>query len=81
MGFVSVLEAGFNGGSFLNYGEDYSSMFMASLFAVATGSYAFGVYLLGRRERQPQVVAGESRTRRTPGFRRHKPPSRPPAGP
>lgn len=50
VGFVCVLGAGFNGGSFLNYGEDFSSMIMASLFAVAVGSYAFGVYLLGRRE-------------------------------
>lgn len=50
VGFVSVLGAGFTGSSFLNYGEDFSSMIMASLFAVAMGSYAFGVYLLGRRE-------------------------------
>lgn len=49
-GFVCVLGAGFNGGSFLNYGEDFSSMIMASLFAISLGSYAFGVYLLGRRE-------------------------------
>ncbi|HEV7169058.1 MAG TPA: hypothetical protein VGN49_13955 [Micrococcaceae bacterium] len=48
---MPILGAGFNGGSFLNYGEDFSSMIMASLFAVATGSYASGVYLLGRRER------------------------------
>lgn len=46
--FVCVLGAGFNGGSFLNYGEDFSSMIMASLFAIALGSYASGVYLLGR---------------------------------
>ncbi|MGO4860097.1 hypothetical protein [Arthrobacter sp. 2MCAF14] len=51
VGLVCVLGAGFNGGSFLNYAEDFSSMIMASLFAVATGSYAFGVYLLGPRER------------------------------
>ncbi len=51
VGFVCVLGAGFNGGSFLNYGEDFSSMIMASLFAIALGSYAFGVYLLGRPER------------------------------
>lgn len=50
-GFVCVLGAGFNGGSFLNYGEHFSSMIMASLFAISLGSYAFGVYLLGRRER------------------------------
>ena len=51
VGFVAVLGAGFNGGSYLNYGEDFSSMIMASLFAVATGNYTFGVYALGRRGR------------------------------
>ena len=51
VGFVSVRGACFNGGSYRNYGEDFSSMIMASLFAVATGSYAFGVYLPGHRER------------------------------
>ena len=47
VGFVCVLGAGFNGGSFLNYGEDFSSMIMASLSAIALGSYAVGVYLPG----------------------------------
>ena len=51
VGFVCVLGAGFNGGSFLNYAEDFSSMIMAALFAIAMGSYAFGVYLLGPRGR------------------------------
>lgn len=51
VGFVCTLGAGFNGGSFLNYGEDFSSMIMASLFAIAVGSYAFGIHLLGCRER------------------------------
>jgi hypothetical protein len=51
VGFVSVLGAGFNGAGFHNYGEDFSSLIMAPLFAIATGSYAFGVFLLGRRER------------------------------
>ncbi|WP_138444684.1 hypothetical protein [Sinomonas susongensis] len=45
VGLVAVLGAGFNGGSYLNYGEDFSSMIMASLFAVATASYAAGAYL------------------------------------
>jgi hypothetical protein len=53
VGFVCLLGAAFNGGSFLNYGEDFSSMIMATLFAIGMGSYAFGVYLLGCRERQP----------------------------
>ncbi|KHL05029.1 hypothetical protein LK10_03515 [Sinomonas humi] len=44
VGFLAVLGAGFNGGSFLNYGEDFSSMIMASLFAVALGSYVVGLW-------------------------------------
>ena len=45
-GVFGVLAAGFNGGSFLNYNEDFSSMLMASAFAVALLSYASGLYLL-----------------------------------
>ena len=44
VGFLAILGAGFNGGSFLNYGEDFSSMIMASLWAVAMGSYLVGIY-------------------------------------
>ncbi|MCH6469374.1 hypothetical protein [Sinomonas terrae] len=44
VGFLAVLGAGFNGGSFLNYGEDFSSMIMASLFALALGSYVVGLW-------------------------------------
>ncbi|NVM98558.1 hypothetical protein [Arthrobacter sp. SDTb3-6] len=36
---VLVLGAGFNGGSFLNYGEDVSSLIMATLWALATACY------------------------------------------
>jgi len=35
VGFVGVLGAGFNGGSFLNYHEDVSSMLLAVGFALA----------------------------------------------
>jgi hypothetical protein len=45
-GAVSVLGAGFNGGSFLNYNEDFSSMIMASFFAVAVACYVLGLYAL-----------------------------------
>ncbi|HLH69702.1 MAG TPA: hypothetical protein VKY90_11890 [Candidatus Dormibacteraeota bacterium] len=34
LGALGVLGAGFNGGSFLNYGEDFSSMLMATGFAL-----------------------------------------------
>jgi hypothetical protein len=47
-GAFGVVAAGFNGGSFLNYNEDFSSMLMASFFAVAVVSYAVGLYVMGR---------------------------------
>jgi hypothetical protein len=45
VGAIGVVGAGFNGGSFLNYGHDFSSMLMALGFAVAIGSYAVGLYI------------------------------------
>lgn len=47
-GAFGVIGAGFNGGSYLNYHEDFSSMIMATGFAVAAVSYAAGLYLLSR---------------------------------
>jgi hypothetical protein len=44
---VAILGAGFNGGSFLNYHEDFSSMLMASFFAIVLVSYAAGLYVSG----------------------------------
>jgi len=43
-----VLAAGFNGGSFLNYNQDFSSMLMAVFFAVAVIAYAVGLFVTGR---------------------------------
>src|SRR6266849_6282192 len=43
-GFIGVLGAGFNGGSFLNYHQDFSSMLMAAGFAIAVVSYSVGLY-------------------------------------
>jgi hypothetical protein len=49
-GLVGTLAAGFNGGSYLNYHQDLSSMLMATGFAVATIAYVFALYLsLARR--------------------------------
>jgi hypothetical protein len=45
IGFIGVLEAGFNGGSFLNYHQDISSMLMAAGFAIAIVSYSVGLYI------------------------------------
>ncbi|TMD90972.1 MAG: hypothetical protein E6I73_05640 [Chloroflexi bacterium] len=44
-GFIGVLAAGFNGGSFLNYNQDFSSMLMAAGFAVAVVAYSAGLYI------------------------------------
>jgi len=50
IGAVAVLGAGFNGGSYLNYHEDFSSMIMASFFAIAVVAYAVGLYLTAEAE-------------------------------
>ncbi|MDQ6899834.1 MAG: hypothetical protein M3072_10065 [Candidatus Dormibacteraeota bacterium] len=44
-GFLGTLGAGFNGGSFLNYNENFSSMLMATGFAIAVVAYLFTLYL------------------------------------
>ena len=46
-GFIGVLGAGFNGGSFLNYHEDFSSMLMAVGFALAMSAYVALLYRSG----------------------------------
>ena len=43
LGGAVIIGAGFNGASFLDFDRDYSSMIMASLFAVALGSYLVGL--------------------------------------
>jgi len=48
LGLVGVLAAGFNGGSFLNYNQDFSSMIMAIFFAWAVVAYAVGIFVTGR---------------------------------
>jgi hypothetical protein len=48
VGAFGILAAGFNGGSFLNYHEDFSSMLMASLFAVALIAYSVDLDVTGR---------------------------------
>ncbi len=44
IGAVAILAAGFNGGSYLNYHEDFSSMLMATFFAIAVAAYVVGLY-------------------------------------
>jgi hypothetical protein len=56
-GFIGVLGAGFNGGSFLNYRQDVSSMLMAAGFAIAVVSYSVGLYLATDRASEVTVSA------------------------
>lgn len=53
-GAFGILVAGLNGGSFLNYDEDFSSMIMAAFFAVAVVSYIAGLYLLPGNPATPE---------------------------
>jgi hypothetical protein len=46
IGALAMLGAGFNGGSFLNYHEDFSSLFMAGFFAIAMAAFAIGLWAL-----------------------------------
>jgi nitric oxide reductase large subunit len=46
IGAIAMLGAGFNGGSYLNYHEDFSSMIMASFFAIAVIAYVVGLWAL-----------------------------------
>lgn len=46
LGFLLILGAGFNGASFLDFGEDFSSMIMATLFALALLCYGSVLFLL-----------------------------------
>jgi hypothetical protein len=47
LGLVGVLGAGFNGGRFLNYHQDFSSMLMAVGFALAMSAYVALLYRTG----------------------------------
>ncbi len=63
VGALAVIGAGFNGVSFLDYGQGFSSMIMAGLWALALACYVTGALLAilafvqgrGRRERREQA--------------------------
>jgi hypothetical protein len=57
IGALGMLTAGFNGGSYLNYHEDFSSMIMASGFAVAVTSYVVGLWGLPPQQESPTQAA------------------------
>ena len=56
-GAIAILGAGFNGGSYLNYHEDFSSMIMASFFAIAVTAYVIGLWALPPRSGSRMSVA------------------------
>jgi len=45
IGLLGIVAAGFNGASFLNYGENFSSLLMAIGFLLAVIPYMIGVYV------------------------------------
>jgi hypothetical protein len=53
IGALAVLAAGFNGGSYLNYHEDFSSMIMATCFAIAVTAYLVGLFGLPPQQESP----------------------------
>src|SRR5712692_8494569 len=57
VGFIGVLGAGFNGGSYLKYHEDFSSMIMATGFAIAMVAYLAGLYIAAGDARTEQATA------------------------
>jgi nitric oxide reductase large subunit len=57
IGAVAILGAGLNGGSYLKYHEDFSSMIMASFFAIAVTAYVFGLWALRPQQESPAPAA------------------------
>jgi hypothetical protein len=57
VGAIAMLVAGFNGGSFLNYHEDFSSMIMAGFFAIAVAAYVIGLFALPPQQESPTQAA------------------------
>lgn len=56
LGFLFVLGAGFNGASFLDFNEDYSSMIMATLFGLSVLAYSVVLFLLPARDHLGEVL-------------------------
>jgi hypothetical protein len=49
LGLVFIIGAGFNGASFLNYGNAVNSFIMAALWALATTCYVTSAVLAAKR--------------------------------
>lgn len=44
VGLLGIMAAGFNGASFMNYGHDFSSLFMSIGFLITVIAYTLGLY-------------------------------------
>lgn len=53
IGSIAILGAGFNGASYLNYHQDFSSMIMAGFFAIAVTAYVIGLWSLPHLKESP----------------------------
>ncbi len=54
LGSLAIIGAAFNGASFLAYAQNFSSMIMAGLWALALSSYATGLFLSTKTVRHHQ---------------------------
>ena len=62
IGFLSIIAAGFNGGSFLNFNSDaISSLIMSIAFAVATAAYVIALSLTNTGRVAPFATRMEGR--------------------
>jgi hypothetical protein len=57
VGALAVLAAGFNGGSYLNYHQDFSSILMATFFAISVTAYVVGLWGLPRQQESQTSAA------------------------
>jgi hypothetical protein len=58
LGLLTIIGAGFNGLSFLDYGHNFSSMIMAGLWAAALVCYLSCMFLAGRLHAPPEADNG-----------------------
>jgi hypothetical protein len=56
LGALAIIGAGFNGLSFLNYNQNFSSMIMAGLWALALGCYLTSMFLVTRSPDAPSRI-------------------------
>jgi hypothetical protein len=65
LGGLFVIGAGFNGASFLDFNEDFSSLIMALLAFAAIGSYTAALFLLGQQPATRAITEQGARSTQT----------------